>query len=400
MVAKKVATKITVIEPNNFYECDITMAKGLSNPDKYESNFSCPQYQIQVDGIEYIEGLVQSVVKEADNSFTITLKNGDAVKADAVVVCTGFSNALIKPAPGTTYDSRKAALNSHRAAIASADIVLIGGGGAVGVDVNGEILDMLKPGGKITHVVSDSAQFLSPRHSAAERKLVTDRVCGFSSCDVKFGEKVVNGGKDAVFEKGKVYKLKSGATVTADVYIPSFAVFDRAQFLEGVDGALAMNGTVAVDKASLMSTKMFNLFAVGCSDNGEMCSIPKIEAQAKSVVKNLELTLKGGQPTHRHKEAIPFYKAEGLVPHGLWGMIATDELGAIGYLCCMCGFPFPCCLGPCVDPCGVCGTSCSKPVGKGPGGFWDFAMNMGPFGPVLGKANKKRVPAVEGMDRS
>jgi NADPH-dependent 2,4-dienoyl-CoA reductase/sulfur reductase-like enzyme len=143
---------------------------------------------------------------------------------------------------------------------------------------------MLKPAGRITHVVTDTVM-MTPRHSEEERRLVTERIEGFPNVDVLFSDRVVEGGgKDAVFEQKKKYKLKSGKDVVADVYIPAFAVFDRAEFLRSTEGALAPNGRVAVNKETLMSDKLFNVYAVGgCADNGEMSSIPKIEAQAACV---------------------------------------------------------------------------------------------------------------------
>jgi hypothetical protein len=113
-------------------------------------------------------------------------------------------------------------------------------------------------------------------------------------------------------------------------------------------------------------------------------------------VKNLAHTLARGEPKHKHREGLPWMQAEVMVPHGDWGMVAVDGVPAVGKACLRClGFPLPCLLGPCVAVCGVCGTSCKRPVGSGPGGFWQFALNMGPFGPVLGKADKKRQPPAQ-----
>jgi NADH dehydrogenase FAD-containing subunit len=399
LLAQKQPPSITIVEANDFYECDITGPKSLAMADKYETAFSAPQCQLEIDGVEYVRGKVTAVTKSS-NLFEVVVNDTKTIVADGVVVATGFSVGLIKPEIGDTYDQRKTKLNQHREALAAADNIIIAGGGPVGVDINGELLSVLKPGATITHVVSDEALFLGARHSHRERKLVTDRIKSRPNVSLVFGEKVADGGKSAIFEKGKEYTLQSGKKIKADVYIPAFASFDRAQFLSAIPGALAANGTVAVDTSSLMCKGAFNLYAVGCSDCGEMASIPKITAQAASVAKNLEFTLAGNQPSHKHSEAVAFMTAEALVPYGDWLMVSLDELGPLGAICFCCGFPFPCCLAPCVPACGLCGNNCSRPVGAKPASFWDWAMTKGPAGPVLEKADKTKLPPGKaGMER-
>ena len=387
-----------------FPESDITMPKGLSQPSRYGTNFSANQYELHIPGVSYVTGKVSSVTQGGDGAFSVELegsKEGSSTSplvAAAVVVCTGFSSGMIKPSIGITYADRKLELDSYRTAISEASNVIIAGGGAVGVDVSGEVLKMLPPGGKITHVVTDPSRYLTDRHSEAERDLVTARVATFSNVTTMFGDRVVGGTAglgEPIVEKGREYTLKSGKNVAADVYIPAFAVWDRAQFLSGTAGALAPNGSVAVDKASLMSAAMVNLYAVGCSDNGEMCAQPKIEGQAATVAKNLCSTLAGGEPGFKHAEKMAWYKAEGMILHGDWGMVATDEMGAAGACCTACGFPFFCCLAPCLPACGACGVNCAKPAGKWQGKCVDCVMGAGPFGPVLGGKNSNAAPPGE-----
>lgn len=153
---------------------------------------------------------------------------------------------------------------------------------------------------------------------------------------------------------------------------------------------------MAVDKTTLMSKKLWNLYAVGCSDCGEMVNIPKIAGQAATVAKNLKHTINGEPPQIKHTEMASWYSAEGFIPHGNWGMVSQDGLGPLCPCAFLCGFPFPCLCAPCVPACGICGTSCRRPVGAymGPGAFWDYAIHLGLAGPIMNVVDKKRVEGV------
>lgn len=358
---------ITVVEANAFYESDITIPFALSDSSmqKYFSNFSCPGVNIQVDGnVTYEQGKVSSVEKKGD-AFVVNVEtpvdcDNKVITADIVVCATGFSTGLIKPAIGVEWKERISQIVNAKEQIAIADNIIVAGGGPVGVDVCGAIRSMQKkPSARITHIISGD-RFLSRNHSAAERKIVTDRIRKCEDVDI-IVDYVIN---PPAFSSAKkqTYKLKSGKKIVGDVFISSFAVWDRCGFLQSIEGALAENGQVDVDE-HLMCRKVPNLFAVGCSNNGEMASIPKIAAQSSSVSRNIA-NLINGKPLVPHKEGMPSYKAEGIILHGDWAMASLDELDPFTRTCCfMLGFPFPCCLAPCLPfPCALCGYSCSRLV--------------------------------------
>jgi NADH dehydrogenase FAD-containing subunit len=140
LLASKADTSITVIEANDYYESDICGPKSLSSPSLYTKNFSAPQYQLAIEGVEYVTAKVLDITKkEGGDGYSVKTSTGASIPATAVVVCTGFSSGLIKPAVGSLWEDRKKELDEHRKAIAAADNVIIAGGGAVGVDINGEV---------------------------------------------------------------------------------------------------------------------------------------------------------------------------------------------------------------------------------------------------------------------
>merc|ERR1719329_1244376 len=91
LLARKAAGKlgdysITVIEPNNFYESYITMPNAIRYDEThYENNASCPAYQLQLNGVQYVRKKVSKVSKNGD-LFTLDLDNGSESITAAFVV--------------------------------------------------------------------------------------------------------------------------------------------------------------------------------------------------------------------------------------------------------------------------------------------------------------------------
>jgi thioredoxin reductase len=370
------------------------------NEREYEINASCPAHQLHQVGVRYVQAKVESIEQQqggqgpAGNNngegFLVNLdSNSPPIKASIVVACSGFDVGVIKPRIGQSFGDRKTELEAYRTAISKAKNVVIAGGGSVAVDLGGQVRDMLSEGATLHHVVSDT-KFLTSRHSQAERTLVTNYIESLPNTKVVYQDRI-NVTEPSIVKT--TYQLtNSRSSLEADVYLPAFAVW-RAGYLPAE--ALDKGGAVDVDSTTLMCKKVSRLFAIACSNNGEMSAIPKIEGQVKSVVKNIELLSFDKSPSFKHVEALPFLKSEAAILYGKsWAMIATDSIGFLGPLCVCIGFPFPCCLMPCLPHCGLCGTSCAKPVGKEPAQFFGVMMEK-PFGPVLGAADKK-APVPEG----
>jgi len=385
LLATRAETTITFIEANKFYEADVTAPFALANKEYYHSNLSSPQHNLQIEGCTYVNGIVTAIERTGD-SFVVIVGGHDDIVADCVVVATSFAHPLTKPAVGVTWSERLEELDSFRKAIAEADNVLVAGGGIVGCEVAGNVRDMLlKQSAKVIHVASGK-QLLTDQFSSRERKMLTDYAKNLDRLELVLEDRV-DGQSEAKVEKNASYQLKSGKTVIADVFIPSFASF-RTSFLP--EEAVNHKGEVKVDKKNLMSVAMPNMFAVGCNDNGEMCAIPKINNQAVTVAKNIANIVKGTGETFVHKEGMPVIQAELVALYGKgYGQINNDESKWLGQLCFACGFPFPCCLAPCVPMCGLCGFICSRSKGGNVPAFFEALFKKGPWGPVLEKAKAK-----------
>ena len=226
-----------------------------------------------------VKGKVTSVTSE-NGKFTVVVDNSTTpLFADSVVVATGFSTGLIKKTPAKLSQSnsdRLAELRKFRASIKSADNVLVAGGGYVGIEMAGKVKGMLKPNATVT-LVASGEKLLTPRHTERERDLITKRLKGTVGVKLMLGNRVTGDGASEAQVGRKAWTLEKGGEVVADVFIPAWANWDRNGFL---DESLLKNGMVAVDKETMMSVTVKGLFAVGCSDNGEMCAIPKVSGVA------------------------------------------------------------------------------------------------------------------------
>ena len=101
--------------------------------------------------------------------------------------------------------------------------------------------------------------------SNIDRALVTSAVRNAPGMVLHNDRVVGDDYRTPVIEK-KTVRLKSGKTIEADVYLPSFATWNGDSYLSRSDGVLSENGMIIQDKRTLQSKAMPALFAVGCGD--------------------------------------------------------------------------------------------------------------------------------------
>lgn len=363
-LAKRKNTDVTLVQANPFVEWALAMPVCLVKPERHIEVLSSDPQKFQVPGVTYKYGVVESV----DTAAKEVKLNRESVPYDALVVATGFRMPLVYPAIGTTLDERMKEVQSVGDAIKNASCVVVNGGGAVGLELAGNI--------RINHPGEKRVVLLCRRGVCSER---TDSERQKIAAQLKqMNIEVVEGESDAPME----YSLAPGKItcgtqeVQYDVYFPAFSQGPNTKFLSECQGVLDSKGRVDVNEF-LQSKQHPEIFAVGVSNVPEpIIVIPKLEAQWTSVAQNISALLDGNS-LKAHKEGAPFMKLPAMVVigHGPQGYAYIDFNNVPPPLkaCCCGGLGgWPCCP-PCWPCCGCmgcgccpCGYCCGPPAGTGP----------------------------------
>lgn len=282
-LADKLSVTITVVESRDFYEADALGPMYLSKP-YFRAYRSLRQAETRCRGVTYVQGTVDKLEHEGSTGFAVTI-GSKVLHATAIVLCTGTSVPVMKPLVGQEEVSRLAELNEARMAIRSARRVLIAGGGAVGIESAGGVKELMRSDAKLTIVMSEALPLTAAQpiwlREALAQQLAADGV------ELIANAKVL-GSLDYCAVPGR-YELSSGHAIEADVFLPLFTTCPTA-FLRHVEGATDSRGRLRIEPATLQSTALPGLFAVGCSDltnqPGELLNVGRFGAQAQCAATN------------------------------------------------------------------------------------------------------------------
>lgn len=167
----------------------------------------------------------------------------------ALVIATGIRS----PTPVTTlqghYLISQKALDEMNEKLASAQEIIVSGGGPVSVETAGEIAEHLKGKAKVTLVAGSNKLLPILRESLAAKAQKQLEKAGVT---VMYNTKVT--GSEQTADGKTEVKLDNGTSMTADVYIPAFGVTPNTEFLppslKGKDNYVNTNPhTLRVDEA-------------------------------------------------------------------------------------------------------------------------------------------------------
>lgn len=327
---------VTVITPHQFIDISICMPKAFAcGPEEYEK-YSFPA--AKEDNVKYI---FDKVVALNDNS--VTLSSGEICKFDICVVCTGIEYPLYQlDANVASQTARKQQVVELFNKMMAAKTIVIGGGGAVGVEQAADI--KLRYPDKRVIVVHKSDRILKtmrPQFAILGEKFLRD-----SNIELLLNETVIS-------HVDNIVTLKSGKTLDCDLYLACHGTKPYSSFIPAE--MKDEKGFIKVDEYFLVQG-MTNVFSFGDVCNRDHVKtfirvegqLPYIHKNILAKVRNLNLQKHVHGKSFREQIKGPLLVAFGHdLPNGY--AIGPDFPGMLGFcnwLCCFCGPP------------------CSTPAGK------------------------------------
>ncbi|CAE8581272.1 unnamed protein product [Polarella glacialis] len=335
---------VTILADVPYFEWPLAGSYSLAHPEQFNKAVSATE-QHHVMGAKTIIGIAAGL-----EGNSLKLQDGTSLPFDALVAATGYRAGPVRPSLGQSLEERRAEVLAIGGGIKTAKTVIIGGGGPIGVELAGDIREANKDARIIIVVRGERAlSYLNNKYTGKLMKQMSAMNIEIMANDT-VDEKTWYAGE------AKDFKLTSGQTIRAEVYIPAFT----SGFDGGFTGLANERGLIPVNEF-LQSTGKEKVFAVGCSDQ-EFAAVMKIEGQAKTVSKNV-LALLSNKALAAHKDAF----AE--MTHPLTQKIGQHSYTWIEYemmppgpLLKCCGFPF-CCT--CCWPLALCGVGLCHPCAFG-----------------------------------
>ncbi|KAF8633590.1 hypothetical protein AX15_001383 [Amanita polypyramis BW_CC] len=304
-----------------------TLRVAVSNVDNLEERIFLPLHEIFHNGNgTFVQGKVTAIYKDGEKGGRVLLESGEYVEFDALVLSTGniWTGPVAFPEDAGQVNNF---IRNGRIAFEKAQNIVIAGGGAIGIELAGEIKDIW-PNKKVTIVHAGSA-LLNAAYPDKLRSRVERRI-------QDTGTHVILNDFVDTFEvgpiaKGTGIKTRNGVQVETDLVVSARGPRPNTSFIASSLGSNAVNdsGFVRIHP-TLQLRDHPDIFALGdIVDWNEQKQLVKAAAHASIVVSNVEAYFSG----HKMKEykgspemiAITVGKNGGVTYIGLlWGIIIGD----------------------------------------------------------------------------
>lgn len=132
--------KVTLVDPNEYFEVPMSVPRSLVRPDFADG--AIIRFADALPGVAHVRGALVELRPEGG---LVRLADGreELLTAEILVLATGssFSNSLMRAIEGASVRERKDFYVRYQQRIASAKSILIVGGGPIGIEVAGEIME-------------------------------------------------------------------------------------------------------------------------------------------------------------------------------------------------------------------------------------------------------------------
>ncbi|KAH7100844.1 FAD/NAD(P)-binding domain-containing protein [Auriculariales sp. MPI-PUGE-AT-0066] len=313
--------RIVLINPRPFYIHLLVGARATVTDDgQWAAKAQIPFDRVLGPDDELIVGKAAGIHRAPQvTGGHVVLEDGTEVPFAILVLATGstWPNGLNWP---HTKEKIDAWLEEHRARVLAARSIVVAGGGALGMEIAGE-LRHFHPNKEVT-LVQRSQHMLNDAYperfrSYAEMRL---RETGVNIVldDTVVGSEVNDG----------VVTTASGKRLSADILIQAVGTKPNTGFLSNLgDTALSRTGHV-LTKPTLQLTSFPEIFAGGDIIEGtEQKTISKTSSQASVIAANVAALSRGIEPTKRYTGfiemlALQFGPSKGVSYFELlWGLV-------------------------------------------------------------------------------
>jgi len=168
--------QITLVDPKEYFEVPMAAPRALVQPDFARQ--STMRYADFLPGVKHVQASLKTLKPATSGNAPIAEivdsagMVSDLTAGDLAVLCTGtaYGNPVLRADRGSQTD-RLADFTSTHAQLKTAKSVLIIGGGPIGVEIAGEIIESM-PGTKIT--IAEMADRILAGTSAKAAKIAAD----------------------------------------------------------------------------------------------------------------------------------------------------------------------------------------------------------------------------------
>lgn len=294
------SVKVTLINTGKEYYFNVAAPRVLARPsevslDKVLIPIQSAFSQYPSSSFEFVHATVTAV--DEVNKVVSVDNTKQRIHYDYLVIASGSTTPSTKaeqsiPTKATDTDDLAKRIQTSQRTIAAAKTICIGGNGAVGVELAGELADAY-PTKKITMVSAHTLPLPTLKVSAGTAAAETLQKLGVS---IIKSRKVTAATYDASSGQWTV-TLNDGESKVYDLYISALGVIPNSGFIKNPnlktkDGWIIVDQHLAVKGAS-------NMYALGDITSNSTWTVMSIDGQVKAVVANLLVDFKGNKGTKK-----------------------------------------------------------------------------------------------------
>lgn len=294
--------RVTLVDPNEYFEVPMAAPRGLVDPDFAEG--AIIPFAKALPGVTHVRGALTEL-RHDGSIVRLQDEQSQRLVGDVTVLATGsvFSNALVRAIGGTSVEERKAFYRQYQSRIAGSRRIVIVGGGPIGVEVAGEIVEKY-PSKQLT-VLEAGPRLLSGTSEAAAEyaaKFLRERGVTILT-DERFDD---IGNSTDVFAAGGEARTNRGRNIAYDLLIWCIGGKPNTSYMCAHFGAVLNEAGRIRVTPELRVIGLETVFALGditALDENKMAW--HINGHVKTAAHNIRALLAGGKATPKLKAYKP-----------------------------------------------------------------------------------------------